>query len=178
MIPESLSPVANHLWQSTLFAGAAGLLTLALRNNPARVRHAIWVVASLKFLVPFSLLIALGSQVEWQTQALTPPAGLSVVLDQVSQPFTPPAPSMLPVSTAPEYAGTLPVALWTVWACGFVLLAALWWVRWRRIAAAVRSGSALQMGLPIPVISSPAFIEPGVFGVFRPVMVVPGDLFA
>ena len=39
MIPESLSPVANHLWQSTLFAGAAGLVTLALRKNPARVLH-------------------------------------------------------------------------------------------------------------------------------------------
>jgi uncharacterized protein (TIGR03435 family) len=178
MIPESLSPVANHLWQSTLFAGAAGLLTLALRNNPARVRHAIWVVASLKFLVPFSLLIALGSQVQWRTAALTPPAGLSVVLDQVSQPFAPPAPPMLPMSTASEHAGLLPAVLWIAWACGFVVLSALWWVRWRRIAAAVRSGSALPLGLPIRVISSPAFIEPGVFGVFRPVMVLPGDLFA
>ena len=63
MIPESLSPIANHLWQSTLFAGAAGLLTLALRKNPARVRHWVWVAASLKFLVPFSVLIALGSHV-------------------------------------------------------------------------------------------------------------------
>ena len=53
MIPDSLSPIANHLWQSTLFAGAAGLLTLILRKNPARVRHWIWVAASLKFLVPF-----------------------------------------------------------------------------------------------------------------------------
>ncbi len=63
MIPEILSSVsvANHLWQSTVFACAAGLLTLALRKNPARVRHRIWVVASLKFLVPFSLLIALGT---------------------------------------------------------------------------------------------------------------------
>jgi hypothetical protein len=58
MIPESLLPIANHLWQSTLFAGTAGLLTLALRRNPARVRHWVWVAASLKFLVPFSLLVA------------------------------------------------------------------------------------------------------------------------
>ena len=43
MIPDSLSAVwaaiapamANHLWQSTLFAVAAAVLTLALRKNPA-----------------------------------------------------------------------------------------------------------------------------------------------
>jgi hypothetical protein len=28
MIPSNLLPIANHLWQSTLFAGIAGLLTL------------------------------------------------------------------------------------------------------------------------------------------------------
>ena len=47
--------VGNHLWQSTLFAAAAGLLTLALRKNHARARYWLWLAASLKFLVPFSL---------------------------------------------------------------------------------------------------------------------------
>jgi hypothetical protein len=46
MIPDSLSPMANHLWQSSFFAGVAGLLTLALRKNSARVRHWVWVAAS------------------------------------------------------------------------------------------------------------------------------------
>jgi hypothetical protein len=35
----TIEVVSNHLWQSTLFAAAAGLLTPALRNNPAHVRH-------------------------------------------------------------------------------------------------------------------------------------------
>ena len=35
MTAEGLSAIADHLWQSTLFAAAAGLLTLALRNNRA-----------------------------------------------------------------------------------------------------------------------------------------------
>ncbi len=52
----TLAPaVGNHLWQSTLFAVAAGLLTLALRKNHARARYWLWLAASLKFLVPFSL---------------------------------------------------------------------------------------------------------------------------
>ena len=68
MIPKYLSaiwtavapPLGNHLWQSTLFVIAAGLLTLILRKNQARCRYWLWLAASLKFLVPFSLLSGLG----------------------------------------------------------------------------------------------------------------------
>ena len=52
MIPAYLSPLANHLWQSTLFAAAAGLLTIALTKNRAAVRYWLWLAASVKFLVP------------------------------------------------------------------------------------------------------------------------------
>jgi len=61
MIPDNLSPLANHLWQSTLFAAAVWLLTLALRQSRAAVRCALWLVASVKFLIPFSLLVRTGS---------------------------------------------------------------------------------------------------------------------
>ena len=36
-------------------------LTLALRGNRAHVRHWLWLAASVKFLVPFSLLFYIGS---------------------------------------------------------------------------------------------------------------------
>src|SRR5216683_2380966 len=52
--------LGNHLWQSTLVALMAGLLTLALRKHHARSRYWLWLAASLKFLVPFSLLVELG----------------------------------------------------------------------------------------------------------------------
>jgi hypothetical protein len=55
-----LTAIANHLWQSTLFAGLAALVALALRKNHARVRYQLWLAASLKFLIPFALLIRLG----------------------------------------------------------------------------------------------------------------------
>ena len=50
MIPAYL---LNHLWQSTLFVAAAGLLSLVLRGNRAQVRYWLWFAASFKFLVPF-----------------------------------------------------------------------------------------------------------------------------
>ena len=60
-----IGELANHLWQSTIFAGTAALLALACRRNEARVRYWLWLAASLKFLVPIALLVALGNQLEW-----------------------------------------------------------------------------------------------------------------
>src|SRR5205807_2570964 len=51
------APMGNHLWQSTLFAAVAGLLTLLLRKNRAETRYSLWLIASAKFLLPFCLLI-------------------------------------------------------------------------------------------------------------------------
>ena len=62
MIPSGLLPIANHLWQSTLIAVIAGLLTLLLRNNRAHIRYCLWLAASGKFLIPFSLLVFAGGQ--------------------------------------------------------------------------------------------------------------------
>src|SRR5215472_9646950 len=53
----------NHLWQSSCFALLAGLLALVLRKNSPKVRYWVWLAASLKFLVPFALLVSLGSVV-------------------------------------------------------------------------------------------------------------------
>ena len=47
----------NHLLQSTVFAAIAGILTLFLRHNHARTRYWLWLAASLKFLIPFSLFV-------------------------------------------------------------------------------------------------------------------------
>ena len=60
-----LSELTNHLWQSTIFALAAGLVTIAFRQNRAQVRYWLWFCASCKFLVPLSLLMSLGSRLEW-----------------------------------------------------------------------------------------------------------------
>ena len=56
-----IAALVNHLWQSTLFCGGAWLITLMLRTNGAALRHWIWLLASVKFLVPFSVLFFIGS---------------------------------------------------------------------------------------------------------------------
>jgi len=83
-----ISAIGNHLWQSTVFAAAVAVLTIALRHQQARVRYALWLAASLKFLVPFSLLIAVGGEWHWAPAArrLAPPVVASTMID-VSTPF-------------------------------------------------------------------------------------------
>jgi bla regulator protein blaR1 len=174
MIPESLLPIANHLWQSTLFACAAGLMTLALRKNSARIRHWIWLAASLKFLIPFVLLIDVGNRIGWRTPPAIAP-NVSVVMD-VAQPFTV-APASAPVlAPLPKTPDPLPALLFMVWACVFASISISWWIRWRRVSVAARAGSPMQLGIPIRAVTSPSILEPGVFGVFRPVLLLPDGI--
>ena len=49
--------IINHLWQSSCFALLAGLLAFVLRKNSPKVRYWVWLSASLKFLIPFALLV-------------------------------------------------------------------------------------------------------------------------
>jgi beta-lactamase regulating signal transducer with metallopeptidase domain len=55
-----MNQLANHLWQSTVFAAVVALTTMAMRRNSARLRYWLWLAASLKFLIPFSVLVNLG----------------------------------------------------------------------------------------------------------------------
>jgi bla regulator protein blaR1 len=172
-----LSPFANHLWQSTLFAAVAGVLTLGLQKNRARLRHWVWFAASCKFLIPFSVLIALGGHIRWRPTADTTPSNMSVVLAQVSQPFTAPTVPLASLPAVPATASQLPAVLWAVWGCGFLGMTCSWWVRWRRIQATVCAASPLRLAIPVRAVSSPISLDPGVFGVFRPVLLLPDSIF-
>jgi bla regulator protein blaR1 len=164
--------IPNHLWQSTVVAGVAALLAFVLRKTHARTRYWLWLAASLKFLIPFSLLVAVGKQIEWS--AATPGVRkLSVVVEQISQPFALEQP-VAAIQPALAHGGSfLPAILLTIWICGFAAIAILWWRRWRRIHTAVHRGAPLPLKLDVPVRSSPALLEPGVFGIFRPVLLLP-----
>ena len=56
--------VADHLWQATLFALVVLAASFALKHAPARLRHALWLLASAKFIVPAALFGFLAEQVD------------------------------------------------------------------------------------------------------------------
>jgi len=164
----------NHLLQSTLFAAAAGLLTLAFRKNRAQVRYALWLAASVKFLIPFSVLIAMGSHFAWRASAGAAQSGLSFVVEQVSQPFASPvAVSIAPAVSHVSWTGWIPSVLSALWVIGFLIVVTSWWRRWRDLRAVLRDASPLRLPNGIEALTSPEFGEPGVYGIRRPVLLLP-----
>jgi len=161
----------NHLWQCTVFTAAVGLLTLAFHKNRAQVRFWLWFSASLKFFVPFSLLVSLGSQVEWAPAAEQVAArNVSVTIVQIAQPF--PVSSPLAASTSGQ-TDWLAIAIPGVWLCGFLYVALIRLQGWIRIRAAVRSSAPIDIPAPVEVRSSAGVLEPGVVGLWRPTLLLP-----
>jgi beta-lactamase regulating signal transducer with metallopeptidase domain len=197
--------LCNHLWQSTLFAFFIAFLVIALRKHPARARYWLWMTASAKFLIPFSLLIAAGTHLARPTPTTLAQTSAYVLLDKMSQPFTgasnlqpsiPIAPQRTrtptPTPTRPTPTHhTLPLAivLAALWLCGLIAILTRWLIQWSRIAIAIRNTTPLREGRvvetlrsieqlahiphPIAVLSTPGSMEPGVFGILRPVLLWP-----
>jgi len=193
--PTIVAAAANHLWQSTLFAILVALLTFAFRKNHARARYWLWLAASLKFLTPFSLLIGLGSRLPWSRASAGTQVGLYSAMEQVSQPFThaatPVVSRAVPLTlTSPSaLAHALPLILTAVWLCGFAVVVLVWYVRWRQISVVAREAKQLREGRevealrrmerhegirnPVEMRLSGASLEPGIFGIARPVLLWP-----
>jgi uncharacterized protein (TIGR03435 family) len=185
--------LGNHLWQSTLFAIAAGALTLVLRKNHARARYWLWLAASVKFLIPFSLLVGIGRHLAWSHGSAGAKAGLYFAIEEVGQPFTQQTISVIsrptPSAASPNLIHLLPGLLGATWVCGFLVILFVWYVRWRQISAAVRQAVPLREGrevlalrrlesvgeMPkrIEVRLSRASLEPGIFGIASPVLIWP-----
>ena len=186
--------LGDHLWQSTLFAAVAGLLTLTLRKNYARIRFGLWLAASVKFLIPFSVLVNIGSRLAGSHASNGTNAAWFVV-DGLSQPFNR-ASIAMPVSSqhslsaiSTSLPGLLPAILAATWLCGFAVVLCVWCVRWRRVSLALRASEPLLEGREvealrrlecmtgvrktIAMVSSRASMEPGIFGIARPVLIWP-----
>jgi bla regulator protein blaR1 len=167
-----IAELTNHIWQSTVFVILAGLITLAFHRNRAQVRYWLWLSASLKFLLPFSLLMTFGHRLEWASgsHSIAPAPAVRLAVVQLTQPFP---------ETLPQAPSTRAVHDWTatavfgLWACGFATLTVLRLRGWRRIRAAVRSSGPIDVLGTMQVRSSPGLLEPGVVGLFHPILLLP-----
>ena len=188
-------PLGNHLWQSTVFAGIVCLLTLFLRSNRPSLRYALWTAASVKFLVPFSLFVGLGT-IFSETLPLSTEPHTSVfsALEAANQPFdlhTIPSSDGQPSMTRPPTA-LLSEFLFAVWIAGAVAFLLVWYLRSREVASVLRQGESADGGheaeilhslqsewkqhRQIAVVCSPEMIEPGIFGIVRPILLWPTQL--
>ena len=162
-----IAALLDHLWQSSLVALLAALLTLTVRRNGARVRFWLWFAASVKFLLPFALLAQLGEGLS----RLFPHAIATPAIIQPALRLTEPA-RMLPAQ-GPDL---LP------WLCGA-------WVLGLALVLGLRLAHGLKLRLlladarelpaqPVRVKTSSSLLEPGLVGLFRPAVVLPLGLLA
>lgn len=175
-----MNAVVSHIWESTVFGAAAAAFTLMFRRNRAAVRHAIWLAASVKFLLPFAALAAVWQWLPAIRTTLVTPAGLAGAVFE----------SSASVGLSASYAN----GVIFVWMTGALLVAAYWSAEWRRVIARVRREAPVADGpvrdaltrvshacgvtRPITLVITSASAEPGVFGLWRPVLLWPSHLSA
>lgn len=167
-----MTALLDHLWQSSLFALAAALLTLTVRHNAARIRFWLWFAASLKFLAPFALLAMLG-----ESLARLAPAPVAIipsslrVLAPAAEKFSAPAQAL-----APQPGESLVLPLLLVWLLGFAVMLTVRLSRWLKLRALVREAHVLPLSAPVEVRASHSLLEPGLVGILRPVVLLPKGL--
>jgi bla regulator protein BlaR1 len=189
------SALVNHLWQSTAFAAIAWLLTLALLKYPARVRFSVWMLASIKFLIPFALLTSLGAHWARPNPQHQVHVVFYTVIQEFSQPFvaghaTAAGPAALGHSVDIRSSGF--VLLATLWLCGCLVMVVRWTLQWmsarrvindaapvdegREVLALRRVEAEARSRKPIAIVITSRALEPGIFGVIRPVLLWPERL--
>jgi uncharacterized protein (TIGR03435 family) len=160
-----------------VFAGGVWLLTIFLRHNRAALRYRLWMVCSIKFLIPLSLLVGLGSH-----------AGLPHFARSVKLAIPPQFPLVLHQAEAlaaqreggfgqpakANWGDRISGILLSIWLCGSLTQAGLWFSQWMRLRTILRGGRRIRMPeVRIRVVAVDARLEPGVFGIREPVLLLP-----
>lgn len=174
----------NHLWQTTWFGCFVGALLIVLRRAPARIRYGLCLIASAKFLLVPNLLKpaarVLGLNLEAIFFDLIWLANDPKLLILHRQ-------KLFPV---PENSLTLvPMAALTLWGVGSILVFRGWFRRQRLFAKLVAGGREIpRLNATVRRLSARAgirgkirlyvsedFTQPGVWGAFRPVILLPAN---
>jgi TonB family protein len=187
--------MADHLWQTTLFALFVVAATFALRRGPAKVRHALWMLASVKLLIPASVLVFFAEQAGvdplWMLTSAAATRSDASLLQEISEPVLVISSSYQSMVTAGRALShnELFCFLSGVWLIGSVTLFSIWGMRRRRFLQALGLGRRVEAGREweifnrakvllgltthVDLVLSKQKIEPIVARVRRPVVMVP-----
>jgi beta-lactamase regulating signal transducer with metallopeptidase domain len=118
-----------------------------------------------------------GRRLGWHQSPPVTPQGLPHVIEQATQPFNM-SPSLAGLQSAAETSPVdwIPAVLCAVWVLGSAALVICWSRRWRGLCGALRAALPLDLNIGIRAMTSTAFAEPGVFGIRRPVLLLPSGI--
>ena len=128
------------------------------KKHPAskRTSYGLWLIASTKFLMPFSLLVALGTHLGWPRPAAVSQPRVLTAMESIGQPFEPTMPAPIPsYATSGAFAtvaGLLPASLLVLWSIGCVFVVLMWYLRWRRLSAMRRAALPTKSGRELEVL--------------------------
>ena len=181
--------LAAHVWQSTLCTAAAAMMVVILRRAPARYRHAVWMLAAGKFLVPFGFLLATGAAFSGSLAPAELP--LARWIDR-SLPFFTLRSGTSGLWTASRSVDLIWPALVIVWIAGAGALATWRLRQWRAAVMLVQLATPLNSGREAEALArtlrkstctraidlrqADSTLEPGILGVLRPAIVWPAGL--
>ena len=175
-----IEPLIDHLWQSTLCVLAAALLTLAFRKNGAKVRFFIWLGASVKFLVPFSVFVWLGKYLRWEAAPSLPPnSGFSILMGQIAESAAVVTSNFAGTASASatfQWGWNALTILLSIWLLGSLALFCFRLFQWLWLTAIVKTSSPLEIDASIPVRETKGTLEPGIFGIFSPTLLMPAGI--
>ena len=188
--------LADHLWQATLFGLVVVLASLLLKRAPARSRHSLWLLATAKFIVPAALLIFVTRSLRldsfwiWLTNS---DHNANSLLRGLTEPATTLANSYNFTVVATDGAhNELYCALTAVWLAGCAVLLATWArgrskcrqalcqselaASGREYVAFERAKTLLGVRRPVQLVLSSLPVEPGVFNIWKPVILLPRSI--
>lgn len=183
--------LANHLWQATLLSLLAFAAAALLRKGPGRARYAIWLIASAKFVLPSAILIIMVRQLGLDFSFLLPlhSETRQGTVSQLTAPIIQWAETTLTGEATVRGHNELFCELTAIWFAGCLAFLIVWWrhrARFRRainvsrITARTRERDTLErvrgwlkIKREVRLSISQQTIEPGVWGVWRPVVLLP-----
>jgi TonB family protein len=190
----------HHLWQSTLFGALVFAATTLLKRGPAHSRYKMWLLASAKFAVPSILFAAplnrLWKSMSWIFYSPRSPSATSLsdgpgsVFAYLAVPMRELAePSVIDHPSVRATHFSIYTVLTMVWITGVAVIFAIWLGRRlalsRKLRRATTADSAraadalararikLSVARPVKLVLSADIREPGIWGTWRPVLVLP-----
>lgn len=189
-MPTILLDAGNHIWQSTIFAALVGAVALLFSRKQAKIRYGLWMVASVKFLVPFEVFVVAGSYIGHFSPWNAVPGIVPTFVEVIGRPL---AYGVANVQAVPKTTGLqawLSLAVAPVWVVGSLAVLGLWAFRWSKMRSIVRDTTLIgdgrreheifarvnsKFGTPrvYPLLESASALEPAIFGFIRQRLILP-----